>query len=157
MSGRRPEPTPHAYRGGRRTGQAPCYAVERTVSTVRMLSPVRYIPAPRICRARLRIQPGQMVPALLSRQPVCLLGPGYPTPALCTVSPVCLHSPVCPVPAPRTCRARGTIQPGRVVQAISLRPPVRLHGPVYPVPPVPTPRTRPPQPNTSCSSSPHSP
>ena len=26
-SGRRPEPTPRAYRGGRHTGQAPCYAV----------------------------------------------------------------------------------------------------------------------------------
>ncbi|XP_064789069.1 uncharacterized protein LOC135511508 [Oncorhynchus masou masou] len=109
-------------------------------------------PAPRICRARVRIQPGQMVPALLSRQPVGLLGPGYPAPALRSVSPVCLHSPVRPVPAPRTGRARVTIQPGRVVQAISLRPPptprtrppVRLHSPVYPVPPVPTPRTRPP-------------
>jgi hypothetical protein len=48
-SGWRPEPTPRAYRGGHRTGQAPCYAVERTVSPVRILSPVRYIPAPRIC------------------------------------------------------------------------------------------------------------
>ena len=37
-SGWRPEPTPHAYRGGRRTGQALCYAVEHTVSPVRVLS-----------------------------------------------------------------------------------------------------------------------
>ena len=37
----------HAYHGGHRTGQAPCYAVERTVSPVRVLSPVRCIPAPR--------------------------------------------------------------------------------------------------------------
>ena len=126
----RPEPTPCAYRGGRRPGQAPCYAVERTVSPVRILSQVRYMPAPRICRARVRIQPRRMVLALLSRQPVRLLGPGYPTSALRTLSPVCLHSPVRPVPVPRTCRGKITIQPGRVVQALSLRPPVRLHGPV---------------------------
>ena len=69
-----------AYRGGHCTGQALCYAVECTVSPVRMLSSVRYIPAPRICRARVRIQPGRMVPALLSRFPVRLHGPVYPVP-----------------------------------------------------------------------------
>ena len=37
-SGRRPEPTPHAYRGERLTGQAPCYAGRRTVSPVRRLA-----------------------------------------------------------------------------------------------------------------------
>jgi hypothetical protein len=47
-SGRRPEPTPHAYRGERWTGQAPCFAMRRTVSPVRRHSPVRYIAAPRI-------------------------------------------------------------------------------------------------------------
>ena len=33
-SGYRPEPSPRAYRGERGTGQAPCYAVKRTVSPV---------------------------------------------------------------------------------------------------------------------------
>ena len=33
-SGRRPAQTPCAYRGARETGQAPCYAVVRTVSPV---------------------------------------------------------------------------------------------------------------------------
>nr|XP_046181712.1 transmembrane protein 64-like [Oncorhynchus gorbuscha] len=46
-------------------------------SPVCVLSPVRYIPAPPICRARVRIQPGRMVLALLSRPPVRLIGPGY--------------------------------------------------------------------------------
>ncbi|XP_070298705.1 uncharacterized protein [Salvelinus sp. IW2-2015] len=153
--GWRPEPTPRACE--RHTGQAPCYALERRVSPVRVHSPVRYIPAPRICRARVSIQPGRVVPALLSRPPVRLLGPVYPAPALRTVSPVRLHSPVRPVPAPRMCSVKITIQPGWVVQAPSSRPPVRLHGPVYPVPlprtkhpvclsslvsPVPAPRTK---------------
>ncbi|XP_055727839.1 uncharacterized protein LOC129816895 isoform X1 [Salvelinus fontinalis] len=140
-SGRRPEPTPRAYCGERVTGQAPCYAVKRTVSPVCMRSPVRYIAAPRIGRARVGIEPGRMMPAQRIWSPVRLLGPGYPAPALRTVSPVRLHSPVRPVPAPRTCRAKVTIQPGRVVQARCSRPPVRLHDPVYPVP---RPRTRPP-------------
>ena len=100
-SGWRPEPTPRAYRGERRTDQEPCYAVERTVSPVRVHSPVRYNPAPRICRARVSIQPGQMVPAQRAWSPVRLFGPGYPAPAQRTVSPVRLHSPVRPVPAPR--------------------------------------------------------
>jgi hypothetical protein len=34
-SGRIPAPTPRAYRGERWTGQAPCYALRRTVSPVR--------------------------------------------------------------------------------------------------------------------------
>lgn len=106
------------------TGQTPWYAVMRTVSPFRIHSPVRSIPAPRICRARGGIQPGRMVPAQHSWSPVHLLGPGYPAPALRTVSgasaqpspgsgrivpalrsrsQVHLHSPVCLVPAPRTC------------------------------------------------------
>ncbi|XP_052330582.1 uncharacterized protein LOC127910567 [Oncorhynchus keta] len=114
-----------ASRGGRGTGQAPCYAVERTVSPVRVLSPVRYIPAPHICRARVKIQPGRLVPALLSRSPVRLHGPVYPVPpphtsppvaAPCTRLPVRVLGPVPPVPAPRT------------------RPTVRLACPVLPEP-----------------------
>ena len=99
-SGWRPEPTPLAYRGECVTGQAPCYAEMHTVSPVRIHSPVRSIPTPRICRARMGIQPGRMVPAQRSWSPVCLLSPGYPAPALRTVSPVRFHSPVGPVPAP---------------------------------------------------------
>jgi hypothetical protein len=76
-SRRRPEPTPRAYCGERVTGQAPCYAVERTVSPVRYSSPVRSIRAPRICRAGMGIQPGRRVPAQHSWSPVYLLGPGY--------------------------------------------------------------------------------
>ena len=37
-SGYRPEPTPRAYRRERGTGQAPCYAVKRTVSPVHVHS-----------------------------------------------------------------------------------------------------------------------
>jgi hypothetical protein len=44
-SGCRPEPTPHAYRGERMTGQAPCY-------------PVRSVQAPSSGRARVGMQPG---------------------------------------------------------------------------------------------------
>ena len=117
-SGFRPEPTPHAYSRERGTGQAPCYALAR------VHSPVRYIPAPRIGRARVGIQPGRMVPAQHAWPPVRLFGPGYPAPALRTVSLVRLHSPVRPVPA------KITIQPGGVVPALRSRPPVRLHGPV---------------------------
>ena len=40
--GRRPTLTSCGYRGARETGQAPCYAVVRTVSPVRVHSPVRY-------------------------------------------------------------------------------------------------------------------
>jgi hypothetical protein len=54
----RPEPTRHTYRKERGTGQAPCYAVERTVSPVRVHSPVRYIPTPHNGQARVGIQPG---------------------------------------------------------------------------------------------------
>ena len=120
-------------RGQRGTGNALCYAVERTVSPVRVHSPVRYIPAPSIGRARVGIQPGRMVPAQHSWPPVRLYGPGYPAPALRTVSPVRLHSPVHPVPAPRRGRARVSIQPGRVVPALRSRPPVVIHGPKPPV------------------------
>ncbi|XP_052366128.1 uncharacterized protein LOC127925321 [Oncorhynchus keta] len=91
--GRRPAPTSCAYRRARETGQAPCYAVERTVSPVRVHSPVRYIPAPRIDRARVGVEPGAMKPALRIWSPVRLLGPAYMAPALRMVSPVCQHSP----------------------------------------------------------------
>ena len=94
-SGFRPEPTPRAYCGERVTGQAPCYAEMRTVSPVRIHSPVRSVPAPRICRARVGIQPGWIVPAQRSWSPVSgLFGPGYPAPALRAVSPVRQHNPV---------------------------------------------------------------
>ena len=146
--GRRPAPTSCAYRGAGETGQAPCYAVKRTVSPVRVHSPVRYIPAPRIGRARVGIEPSAMKPALRIWSPVRLLGPAYMAPALRTVSPVRLHSPVRAIPPRRTGRATGSIQPGKVGQARCSRAPVRLHGPVYPVPPprtstpVAAPRTR---------------
>ena len=133
--GRRPAPTSCAYRGARETGQAPCYAVERTVSPVRVHSPVRYIPAPRIGRARVGIEPGAMKPAQRIWSPVRLLGPVYMVPALHMVSPVRQHSPVRAIPPRCTGLATGSIQPGRVGQARCSRPPVRLHGPVYPVPP----------------------
>ncbi|XP_052318068.1 uncharacterized protein LOC127907331 [Oncorhynchus keta] len=89
-----------AYRGGRRTGQAPCYAVERTVSPVRVLSPVRYIPAPRICRGKITIQPGRVVQALSLRPPVRLLrGPGCLSvsslQSLPPVTPALPESPSC--------------------------------------------------------------
>jgi hypothetical protein len=50
-----------AYRKQHCTGQAPCYAVERTVSPVRAHSPERYRPAPRKCHVRVGIQPGRVV------------------------------------------------------------------------------------------------
>ena len=103
-SGLRPEPTPRAYRKERDTGQAPCYAVERTVSPVRIHSLVRYIPTPRIGRARVGIQPGRIVLAQRAWPPERLFGPGCLAPALCTVSPVRLHSRVRPVSAPRIYR-----------------------------------------------------
>ena len=88
-SGRRPTPIPCAYRGerGRCTGQAPCYAMRCTVSPVRRHSPVRYIAAPRIGRARVGIKPGAMNPAQRIWSPVHLLGPVYMSPALPMVSP----------------------------------------------------------------------
>ena len=141
-AGRRPGPTPHAYRGerGRGTGQAPFYAVERTVSPVRVHSTVRYIPAP--CgQARVRIEPVAMKPALRIWSPVRLLGPAHMAPALRMVSPVRQHSPVRGILPRRTGLATGSIQPGKVGQAWCSRAPVRLHGPVYLVPP---PRTSPP-------------
>ena len=76
-----------AYRGAGETGQAPCYAVKRTVSPVRVHSPVRYIPAPRIGRARVGIEPSAMKPALRIWSPVRLLGPAYMAPALRTGCP----------------------------------------------------------------------
>jgi hypothetical protein len=95
--GRRPVPTSCAYQRVRGTGQAPCYAVERFVSPVRVHSPVRYIPAPRIGRAKVGIEPDAMKPALHIWSPVCLLGPAYMAPALRMVSLVRQHSPVRPV------------------------------------------------------------
>ncbi|XP_064789126.1 uncharacterized protein LOC135511567 [Oncorhynchus masou masou] len=84
--GRIPAPTSCAYWRARETGQAPCYAVEHTVSPVRVHSPVRYISAPRIGRARVSIEPSAMKPALRIWSPVRLLGPAYMAPALRTVS-----------------------------------------------------------------------
>ena len=163
--GRRPVPTSCAYRRG--TGQAPCYAVERTVSPVRVHSPVRYIPAPRIGRARVGSETGAMKPALRIWSSVRLLGLAYMAPALRMVSPVRQHSPVRAFPHRRTGKGTGSIQPGKVGQARCARALVRLHGPVYPVPPT---RTSPPvaapphqascacpEPSTPCSSFPHSP
>ena len=89
---------------------------------MRVHSPVRYIPAPRIGRARVGIEPSAMKPALRIWSPVHLLGPAYMAPALRTVSPVRLHSPV-PIPSRRTGRATGTIQPGKVGQARCSRAP----------------------------------
>ena len=133
--GRRPAPTSCAYWRERGTGHAPCYAVEHTVSPVRVHSPVRYIPAPRIGRARVGIESVAMKPALRIWSPVRLLGPAYMAPALRMVSPVHQHSPVRAIPPRRTGMATGSIQPGKVGQARCSRAPVRLHGPVYPVPP----------------------
>ena len=85
------------------TGQAPCYAMTLTVSPVCIHSPLRSIPAPRIGRAKVGIQPGGKVPAQRSWPPVHVLGPGYPAPVQRTVSPVRLHSQVRPVPAVYRC------------------------------------------------------
>ena len=67
MPGRKPAHTPCAHRWARETGQAPCYAVVRTVSPVRVHSPVRYIPAPCIGRARVGIEPGKVGQARCSK------------------------------------------------------------------------------------------
>uniref|UniRef100_A0A8K9UVX3 Pyrin domain-containing protein n=1 Tax=Oncorhynchus mykiss TaxID=8022 RepID=A0A8K9UVX3_ONCMY len=139
-SGRRPVPTSRAYRRARGTGQAPCYAVERTVSPVRVHSPVRYIATPRHGRAREGIEPGAMKQAQRIWSPVRLLWPVYMAPALRMVSPVRQHSPVRAIPPRRTGLATGSIQPDKVRQARCSRAPVRLHGPIYSVPP---PHTRP--------------
>ena len=149
-SGRRPAPSPRAYCEERGTGQAACYAVRRTVSPVRRHSPVHYIAAPRIGRARVGIEPGAMKPAQRIWSPGRLLGPGYMAPALRMVSPVRQFSPVRAIPPRRTSLATGSIQPGKVGQAWCSRAPVRLHGPVHPVPP---PRTSPvsPSPPYRCS------
>jgi hypothetical protein len=70
--GIKPEPTPRTHRGESVTRQAPCFAVIRTVSPVRIHSPVRDVPAPRTCRAKVVLCPGSVVPALRSRPPVHL-------------------------------------------------------------------------------------
>lgn len=154
-----PKPTPRAYYGEHMEWRAPEYAKVRTISPMRTHSPVRAIPAPRKCHARVGIQPGRRMPVQRIWPLVRLLGQGYPTPALRTATIRPLHSPVRPVPALHSCRAAITIQPGRVVQEVRSRPPVLTHGPVYPVPaprtslgvrvsslvpPLPAPRTRPP-------------
>ena len=54
----------------------------RTVSPVQVHSPVRYIPAPRIGRARVGIEPAKVGQARCSRAPVSLHGPVYPEPTL---------------------------------------------------------------------------
>ena len=139
-SGRRPVPTPCAYRGERGTGQAPRYAVRCTVSPVSRHSPVRYIATPRIGRARVGIEPGAMKPAQRNWSPVCLLSPGYMAPALRMMSRVRQHSPVRAITPHRTGLATGSTLPGNIGQARCSRATVRLHGQVYPVPP---PRTSP--------------
>jgi hypothetical protein len=92
-----------------------------------MHSPVQYIAAPRIGRARVGIEPGAMKPARRIWSPVGLLGPGYIAPALCMVSPAHQHSPVRAIPPRCTGLATGSIQPGKVGQARCSRAPVRLH------------------------------
>ena len=104
--------------GERGTGQAPCYAVDHTVSPVRVHSPVRYIAAPGIGRARAGIAPGAMKTAQRIWSPVRLLGPVYMAPALCMVSPVRQHSPLWAIPPRRTGLATGSIQPGKVEQEL---------------------------------------
>jgi hypothetical protein len=83
----RPEATPRAYRKKRSTGQAPCYAVNCTVSPVRAHSPVCSRSAPHKCHVRVGIQAGCIVPAQHVWSPVHRFGPGYPAPALRAVSP----------------------------------------------------------------------
>ncbi|XP_071240786.1 uncharacterized protein [Salvelinus alpinus] len=145
-SGYRPEPTPRAYRGERVTGQAPCYAGKRTVSPVRMHSPVRSEPALRKHHARVGIQPGRIVPAQRSWSPVRRFGPGYPAPALRTVSPMRCDCSVRPMPTLRPCRAKVGIQPRGEVQVLSTRSPVLPHSPDQA-------SSRSPQPGSSCASS----
>ncbi|XP_064812027.1 E3 ubiquitin-protein ligase TRIM15-like [Oncorhynchus masou masou] len=81
---------------------------------VRRHSPVRYIAAPRIGRARVSIEPGAMKPAQRIWSPARFLGPGYMTPAPRMVSPVRQHSPVRAIPPHRTGLATGSIQPAPV-------------------------------------------
>ena len=65
----------------------------RTVSPVRQENPVRLVPAPRTCRAKVGMQPKGEVQVLSTR------------------APVLPHSPVRPVPALGRCRAKVGIQP----------------------------------------------
>ena len=132
--GSRPELTPRAYYEQRITGQAPCYAVERTVSPVRVHSPVRYRAAPRECHASVGIEPGRMVPAQRVWSPVRSLGPGYPAPALRAVSPGRWEGAVRPLPALRSYRATVGVEPRGEVRVVSTRSPVLTHSPVQPVP-----------------------
>ncbi|XP_052312969.1 uncharacterized protein LOC118390079 isoform X1 [Oncorhynchus keta] len=132
--GSRPELTPRAYYKQRITGQAPCYAVKRTVSPVRVHSPVRYRAAPRRCHASVGIEPGRMVPAQRVWSPVRSFGPGYPAPALRAVSPGRWEGAVRPLPALRSCRATVGVEPKGEVRVVSTRSPVLTHSPVQPVP-----------------------
>ncbi|XP_064857655.1 uncharacterized protein LOC135560192 [Oncorhynchus nerka] len=132
--GSRPELTPRAYDKQRITGQAPCYAVKRTVSPVRAHSPVRYRAAPRECHASVGIEPGRMVPAQRFWSPVRSFGPGYPAPALRAVSPGRWEGAVRPLPALRSCWANVGVEPKGEVRVVSTRSPVLTHSPVQPVP-----------------------
>ncbi|XP_064882131.1 uncharacterized protein LOC135574620 [Oncorhynchus nerka] len=132
--GSRPELTPRVYDKQRITGQAPCYAVKRTVSPVRAHSPVRYRAAPRKCHASVGIEPGRMVPAQRVWSPVLSFGPGYPAPALRAVSPGRWEGAVRPLPALRSCRANVGVEPKGEVRVVSTRSPVLTHSPVQPVP-----------------------
>ena len=88
MPGSKPAHTPCAHRWARETGQAPCYAMERTVFPVRVHSPVRFIPVLHIGRARVGIESGKLGQAWCSRAPVRLHGPVYPVPPPRTSTPV---------------------------------------------------------------------
>ncbi|XP_052379828.1 uncharacterized protein LOC127931382 [Oncorhynchus keta] len=132
--GSRPELTPRVHDKQRITGQAPCYAVKRTVSPVRVHSPVRYRAAPRECHASVGIEPGRMVPAQRVWSPVRSLGPGYPAPALRAVSPWRWEGAVRPLPALRSYRATVGVEPRGEVRVVSTRSPVLTHSPVQPVP-----------------------
>jgi hypothetical protein len=68
---------------------------------------------------------------------------------ICNVSPVRIHSPVRSVPAARTCRAKGSLQPGQVVPAQHSWCPVCLLSPGYP--------SAPSQPSASYARAPHLP
>ncbi|KAM9423345.1 uncharacterized protein ACWYII_020534 [Salvelinus alpinus] len=132
--GSRPERTPRAYYKHRVTGQAPCYAVKRTVSPVRAHSPVRYRAAARKCHVSVGIQPGRIVPAQRVWSPVRSFGPGYPAPALRAVSPERWEGAVRPMPTLRSYRANVVVEPKREVRVVGTRSPVLIHSPVQPVP-----------------------
>uniref|UniRef100_A0A8C8I3F1 Ig-like domain-containing protein n=1 Tax=Oncorhynchus tshawytscha TaxID=74940 RepID=A0A8C8I3F1_ONCTS len=95
-------------------------------------SPVRYIPAPRIGRARVGIEPGKVGQARCSRAPVHLHGPVYPVPPPRT-------SPL--VAAPRTRLCLRLIPTGAPACPEPPEPPAcpaPLEPPACPAPPEPS-------------------